>query len=83
MFAIMFALFHLRDEWSTQGQGSFHRLWVSLPLAWAIGQTVAERGLLWPALSAGAILLERVSSVRVSGVSSSQRQAAFLEDREN
>jgi hypothetical protein len=58
-------------------------LWVSLPLAWAIGQTVAEQALLWPALSAGAILLERVSSERVAGVSSSQRPAAFVEDKEN
>ncbi len=35
-------------------------LWVALPLAWWIGQSWKERGLLWPALSAGAILLERL-----------------------
>ena len=58
-------------------------LWVSLPLAWAIGQTVTERALLWPALSAGAILMERVSSAQVSRVSSSQRPATFVEDKEN
>ena len=37
-------------------------LWVSVPFAWIIGQDWLERALLWPALSAGAILLERWST---------------------
>ena len=36
-------------------------LWVSVPLAWLIGQTWKERLLLWPALSGAAILLERLT----------------------
>lgn len=35
-------------------------LWVSFPLSLAIGGTWAERLLLWPALSAGSILVQRV-----------------------
>ncbi len=38
--------------------------WVAVPLAWALGATWGERLLLWPALSAGAILLERVTAPR-------------------
>lgn len=34
-------------------------LWVSAPLAWAIGRQVVERVLLWLAFSGAAILLER------------------------
>jgi hypothetical protein len=37
-------------------------LWSALPLALWIGTDWLERVLLWPALSAGAILLERISS---------------------
>jgi hypothetical protein len=36
-------------------------LWVAAPFAWAIGAGLAERLLLWPALSAGAILLLRAT----------------------
>jgi hypothetical protein len=36
-------------------------LWVAAPFAWALGQGFQERLLLWPALSAGAILIERAS----------------------
>ena len=36
-------------------------LWVALPFA-LIGETWRERLLLWPALSAGAILLERMTA---------------------
>lgn len=53
-------------------------LWVSLPFGWLLGQTAIERALLWPALSAGAILLERLSSR--SGL---QPTAHFMEDKEN
>ena len=37
-------------------------IWVALPVAAGIGSTWMERLLLWPALSAGAILLERATS---------------------
>ena len=37
-------------------------LWIAAPLALLLGSGWAERLLLWPALSAGAILLERVTS---------------------
>ncbi|WP_189047555.1 hypothetical protein [Aliidongia dinghuensis] len=36
-------------------------LWLALPLALLLGQGLAGRLLLWPALSAGAILLERLT----------------------
>jgi hypothetical protein len=36
-------------------------LWVSIPLAALLGQDLLEKLLLWPALSAGAILLERAT----------------------
>jgi hypothetical protein len=37
-------------------------LWMAAPLAYLLGETRKERLLLWPALSAGAILLERITS---------------------
>ena len=37
-------------------------LWVSLPFAIFLGTTYAEHFLLWLALSAGAILLERITN---------------------
>jgi hypothetical protein len=37
-------------------------LWIAAPLAVLLGSGWAERLLLWPALSAGAILLERVTT---------------------
>jgi hypothetical protein len=36
-------------------------LWVAAPFAWWIGEGAWERGLLWLALSAGAIVVERVT----------------------
>lgn len=35
-------------------------LWVSAPVGWWIGVDLRERVLLWPALSAGALLVQRV-----------------------
>ena len=58
-------------------------LWVSLPLGFIIGETAIERALLWPALSAGAILLERVISERFPSDGGSQRPAHFVEDKEH
>ena len=37
-------------------------LWMALPFAYFLGQGWKHRLLLWPALSAGAILLERLTS---------------------
>jgi len=37
-------------------------LWIAAPLAFVLGAGWEERMLLWPALSAGAILLERATS---------------------
>src|SRR6516165_7572727 len=39
-------------------------LWVAVPFSWWIGEGWRERILLWPALSAAAILAERVSLAR-------------------
>lgn len=41
-------------------------LWVAAPFAYGLGNDWKERLLLWPALSAGAILAERLSSSRDS-----------------
>ena len=35
--------------------------WVATPIAFFLGDKMGERILLWPALSAGAILLERIT----------------------
>ncbi|NUO79365.1 DUF1360 domain-containing protein [candidate division KSB1 bacterium] len=37
-------------------------LWLAAPLAFLLGESVKERLWLWPALSAGAILLERLQT---------------------
>lgn len=51
-------------------------LWIAIPFAVVIGVDAGERLLLWPALSAAAILMDRI-------VSSTQPvQATFWEDRE-
>lgn len=39
-------------------------LWIAAPFAWLLGGGVRERLLLWPALSAAAILLERITNRR-------------------
>jgi hypothetical protein len=36
-------------------------LWVAIPFAWGLGAGWGERVLLWPALSAAAILIERLT----------------------
>jgi hypothetical protein len=50
-------------------------IWVAAPLALVLGKCLGERALLWPSLSAGAILLERFTnpSLRVA-------PATFTED---
>jgi hypothetical protein len=61
-------LFLLRRK---AGQGFFGKLldcfyclsvWVAVPFAGLLGESWLERGLLWPSLSAAAILLERVTN---------------------
>jgi hypothetical protein len=52
-------------------------VWIAAPLAIFLGKKPSERILLWPALSAGAILLERVTD-RGHG----QPQAQYFEDSE-
>jgi hypothetical protein len=53
-------------------------LWVAAPLAFILGSGVKERLLLWPALSAGAILIERLTAV-----SQPAPQGIYIEDQEN
>ena len=52
-------------------------LWVSAPFAWGFGETWRERLLLWPALSAVAIFLERLTAPRIV-----PPPALFFEDKE-
>ena len=53
-------------------------LWVALPLAGLLGDGWLERLLLWPALSAGAIMLERLTATE-----SSISPAPYAEDQED
>ncbi len=41
-------------------------LWVSVPFAWLLGDSLTEQCLLWLGLSGGAILIERVTDVHAS-----------------
>ncbi len=52
-------------------------LWVAAPIAYWVPETRLERLLWWPALSAGAILLERVISPR-----SDDAPALYFEDKD-
>jgi hypothetical protein len=51
-------------------------LWIALPLALLVGTSALERLLLWPALSGGAILLERVTA------ESGGAPVLYVEDKE-
>lgn len=53
-------------------------LWIAVPLALLIGETLFERAFLWPALSGAAILLERATALPEHTA-----PAAYLEDKEN
>ena len=53
-------------------------VWIAAPFAFFLGDKLSEQFLLWPALSAGAILLERVTD-RGHG----EPPALFVEDRED
>jgi hypothetical protein len=45
-------------------------LWVAAPAAYLVGASWMERGLLWPAISAGAILLERLVPDKTQAIES-------------
>jgi hypothetical protein len=55
-------------------------IWVAAPFSLLLGVTWKERLLLWPALSGGAILLERVTASRGDG---RQSPATYFEDAED
>jgi len=57
-------------------------LWASIPVAWVIGRTTAERIFMWIAFSGGAILAERSTSPP-SAAPPSAIQAKFEEDQED
>ena len=50
-------------------------LWIALPVAWALHDSVTDFVLLWPAVSGGSILLQRVSTAMVQRSDTSQAQA--------
>jgi Protein of unknown function (DUF1360) len=53
-------------------------LWIAVPIALLIGETLFERVLLWPALSGAAILLERATLPAADAA-----PALYAEDKEN
>ena len=53
-------------------------LWIAAPFAFLLGETLIEQWLLWPALSAGAIFLERVLPKEMQAPS-----AFYFEHEEN
>jgi hypothetical protein len=53
-------------------------VWIAAPLAFGLGRKPSERFLMWPALSAGAILLESVIDR-----GHDEAPALFVEDRED
>jgi hypothetical protein len=55
-------------------------LWIAAPLAWSLGQSWKERLLLWPSLSAGAALLEKLTSPQERG---RVPPATYTEDSED
>jgi hypothetical protein len=54
-------------------------LWIALPFALLLGDGWLERLLLWPALSASAILLERLTT-QLHGSTDEKRAAIYFED---
>jgi hypothetical protein len=53
-------------------------LWIAAPFAWWVGESWKERLFLWPALSGGAVLLERVTHRRLDATP----PAMYFEDEE-
>ena len=59
-------------------------LWIAVPFALVLGADWRERGLLWPALSAGAILIERATaSAPAVYFEEEEKQHAVLRQPEN
>jgi hypothetical protein len=56
-------------------------LWVALPIALLVPGTRLERFLCWPALSAGAILLDRISSLRNIDMPALYTEDALVENK--
>ena len=54
-------------------------IWVSAPLAWWLGESWKEAVLLWPALSAGAMLAERLTVTPGDAITPA---AIYYEERE-
>ena|SRR5258708_1990316 len=54
-------------------------LWIALPFAYWLGEGWKEKLLLWPALSAGSILLERLTN----GRKGEPPAASYIEDPED
>jgi hypothetical protein len=52
-------------------------IWTAMPFAYVLEESWIHRLVLWPALSAGAALLERITSPDEAGAS-----AKYVEDRE-
>jgi hypothetical protein len=61
--AIVYVRSRLRSRFWGHLLDCFHcvSLWIAIPLTFWVGSTWTERLILWPALSGGAILLERVT----------------------
>ncbi len=53
-------------------------LWIAIPLAYLLGKSWKERLLLWPALSGGAIILERLTAS-----DELKPKVFYTEDKEN
>jgi hypothetical protein len=53
-------------------------LWIAAPFAWGLGGSWRERLLLWPSLSATAVLLERLTGPRAAA----PPPALYVEDKE-
>ena len=56
-------------------------VWIAAPFAFYLGEELGEQILLWPALSAGAILLERACPLTDRG--HGEPPALFVEDSED
>lgn len=55
-------------------------LWIAAPFAWFLGQGVRERLLLWLALSAAAILLERITNTEKTTPGPYWKETDFQEE---
>jgi hypothetical protein len=58
-------------------------LWIALPFAFGLGEDWKERGLLWPALSGAASLLERTIAPAAAYFEDKEEHHAVLRQPEN